>query len=266
MRRKVVRGEPRRLDLSQATWNRMSYVAALMVVAGALLWVTAWINKPESLTINQIDWQGRFEYVSRAELEALAAPWVDTNLYLLDAARLETTLEGHPWVRDVSMYKAWPRQLIVRVEEQHPVAFWGDDQLLNQYGEVFPGTLVEKQGIFPTIYSPKASGREMGERYVRVMNVLKGLGLEVVELTEDDRGSWRMRFRQGPDVIIGRKEQDRRIERFKVGFMQELKSRFADIRRIDLRYTNGFAVEWVKGKKVGYLDGSLMRLPQSLRS
>ncbi|MCB1622883.1 MAG: FtsQ-type POTRA domain-containing protein, partial [Thiothrix sp.] len=106
MRRKVVRGEPRRLDLSQATWNRMSYVAALMVVAGALLWVTAWINKPESLTINQIDWQGRFEYVSRAELEALAAPWVDTNLYLLDAARLETTLEGHPWVRDVSMYKA----------------------------------------------------------------------------------------------------------------------------------------------------------------
>ena len=75
-----------------------------------------------------------------------------------------------------------------------------------------------------------------------------------------------MRFRQGPDVIIGRKEQDRRIERFKVGCMQELTSRFADIRRIDLRYTNGFAVEWVKGKKVGYLDGSLMRLPQSLRS
>ncbi|MCB1638590.1 MAG: FtsQ-type POTRA domain-containing protein, partial [Thiothrix sp.] len=104
-RRKPAR-EPWQLNLSQTAWNRMSYVAAFMVVLGALLWVMAWINKPESLTINKIDWQGKFEYVPRAELEALVAPLVDTNLYLLDAARLEETLEGHPWVRDVSMYKA----------------------------------------------------------------------------------------------------------------------------------------------------------------
>ena len=34
------------------------------------------------------------------------------------------------------------------------------------------------------------------------------------------------------------------IARFKVGFQRELASKLCNVRRIDLRYTNGFAVEW----------------------
>jgi len=138
--------------------------------------------------------------------------------------------------------------------------FGRDDKLWNQFGEVFPGTLPEKQGVFPIIFSPQSnSGRVMGERYVRLTKMLAGLDLEIIELSEDERGSWRMKVRHGPNIIIGRKEQEKRVQRFKVGYLQGLKDRLGEMDQIDLRYTNGFAVEWKpsvgNGAAVSSLDG-----------
>ncbi len=233
--------------LSPAMTRVTTVVAVLMLVVGTVLWFRAWIGNPEHLRIQKVEWQGDFQYLKRADLDTLAAPYLETNLFLLDADDLELALEAHDWVRGVSLRKVWPSQLIVEVETQFPIAFWGNDQLLNKFGEIFPGSLPEKQGVFPQIYSPLDNGREMAERYVKLMQSLQGLGLEIVELTEDERGSWQMKLRQGPEVIIGRKEQEKRVQRFKVGYSRGLRERFADIDRIDLRYTNGFAVEWKQG-------------------
>ncbi len=255
-------------ELTPTVARILNAVALLMVVGGAVLWLRAWVSNPESLRITQVDWQGDFQYLKKAELEALAAPYLATNLYLLDADNLEVALEGHEWVRGVSLRKLWPSQLVVEVEAHHPIAFWGDERLLNQFGEIFPGTLPEKQGVFPVIYSPQDdNGREMAERYVQLLQALKGLDLDIVELSEDERGSWRMKLRHGPEVIIGRKEQEKRVQRFRVGYMQGLRQQFGEIDRIDLRYTNGFAVEWKPGSGNGGAVSSLGRHAQrDLRS
>lgn len=235
------------LVLTPQVLNGLMVGAVLMILLGGGMWLSAWLNKPENLPIQKVDWRGDFKYLNQAELDTLITPYIATNLYLLDAEALEQELEAHPWVRSISLHKAWPEQLFINVEEQFPVAFWGDKQLLNQFGEVFEGDLPAKAGIFPTIYSPVESGRKMAEHYIDLMKMLDGLGLEIVELIEDDSGSWRMKFRQGQEVILGRKEQEKRVKRFRVGYMQELRAKFADVRVIDLRYTNGFAVEWKQG-------------------
>ena len=230
------------LTPSMARW--LSLVALLMVFGGAVLWFRAWIGDPQHLTIQKIEWQGDFQYLKQTELEAIAQPFVQTNLYLLDTNGLEQALEGNSWVRGASLRKVWPDQLVIEVETQFPIAFWGDDKLLNKFGEIYDGTLPEKQGVFPIIFSPQNNGRAMGERYVTLTKMLAGLDLEIIELSEDDRGSWRMKVRHGPEIIIGRKEQEKRVQRFRVGYLQGLKDRLGEIDRIDLRYTNGFAVEW----------------------
>ena len=225
----------------------MRVVAGLMVVAGALIWMSLWINQPENLRINKVDWQGELRYQNKAELEALVAPYVATNLYLLDEVALEQMLEGLPWIREASLRKVWPQQLLINVEEQFPVAFWGDRHLMNQFGEVFPAELPEMADQFPKIYSPTSTGRVMAERYVGLMGQLRDLSLEVVELSESENGSWQMRLRDGQEVILGRKDQDKRIKRFKVGYVKALQANFENVRTIDLRYTNGFAIEWKRG-------------------
>lgn len=248
------------LSPSMARW--LSVLAVLMIVGGAVLWLRAWISDPTSLAIQKVEWQGDFQYLRQAELEALAHPYTQTNLYLLDSQGLELAIEAHPWVRAASLRKVWPNQLVIEVETQFPIAFWGDDKLLNKFGEVYVGTLPEKQGVFPIIYSPQTNGRVMGERYVQLTQMLSGLGLEIIELSEDERGSWQMKLRHGPEIIIGRKEQEKRVQRFKVGYLQGLKDRLGEIDQIDLRYTNGFAVEWKPGVGHGAAVSSLDRFTQ----
>lgn len=258
----------RQVSLSPVMLRGAMLLAGLMVVAGALLWLKAWISQPEHLTIAEVQWEGDFRYYDRVDLEQQAEPYLATNLYLLESTRLEEVLEAHNWVRDVSLRRVWPDQLIISVESQTPIAFWGSDRLLNRYGGIFSGSLPDKQGVIPLIYSPDDNGREMGERYVQLMQALQDLDLEIVALTEDERGSWQMRLRQGPLVVIGNKDQAKRIERFKVGYRQELQDSFKQIERIDLRYTNGFAVKWKQGSKgaVGAVSSLDSRLLGSLGS
>lgn len=237
----------REFTLSPAALRAGILGSCVLIAVGAVLWVVAWLNNPNHLPIERIDWQGDFQYLKKSELEIIAQPYVGTNLYLLDTMNLEQVLETNEWVRDVSLRKVWPNQLIVTVETQFPIAFWGEGQLLNKYGDIFTGTVPEKQGIFPFIYSSVSSGREMGERYVKLMGVFKGLNLEITELTEDQHGSWFLKFRQGPEVIVGRKEQEQRMQRLRVAYEHELRKTFDKIERIDLRYTNGLAVEWKQG-------------------
>ncbi len=178
--------------------------------------------------------------------DAVIDKYTHTNLFLLDADALEADLETQPWVRGITLRKAWPDQLIVKVEEQQPVAFWGRERLMNQYGELFSAESSSLRGVFPTLFSPEDKGREMGERYIKVKDWLKGLPLEISEMTEDESGSWRLKIKDGPEVLIGSEDQEHRIQRFRVGFQQELASKLGNVRRVDLRYTNGFAVEWKK--------------------
>lgn len=251
------RRQPLSLTLTPRAMNWLMGVAVLMILGGALLWLTVWINNPVNLPIKRVDWQSEFRYLQRNELQAVIEPHVQTNLYLLDEVALETGLESHPWIRAVSLRKAWPNELLLNVEEQLPIAFWGKDHLLNQFGEVFAAELPEKLGEFPLIYSPKNNGREMAERFISMSRSLSGLGLKIAELTEDASGVWRMKLQDGQKVIIGRKEQEKRIKRFRVGYTQALRSRFSDVRSIDLRYTNGFAIEWKRGSKRAGAGSSL---------
>ena len=115
---------------------------------------------------------------------------------------------------------------------------------MNQYGDLFTAELSSMRGILPLLYSPENKGREMGERYIQVRDWLKGLSLEIAELTEDENGTWRIKIKDGPEVIVGNDDQQRRIQRFKVGVQKALANQLSKIRRVDLRYTNGFAVEW----------------------
>lgn len=231
-------------DLSPAALRGLTVIATLMVVIGLLSTIYAWLAKPTNLTIQQVDIQGQFHYVNPEELKTQIKPYTDTNLFLLDETGLEKFLEEQAWIRAASLRKIWPNRLEILLEEQVPIAFWGKDRLLNQYGEIFVGNLPEKQGIFPYLYSPSEKGRELGERYVALTRLLSNLSLEIAELTEDAAGSWVIRFKEGPEVVIGRKDYEKRLSRLKVGYIQALKEKFSQIRRIDLRYTNGFAVEW----------------------
>lgn len=255
-RRQTVKRPQKKRRIPQVSRGLLVIATAFavgLILVGAGLGLRAMLNNPENLPISQVDIQGELKFIKDEDLRNIISKYTQTNLYLLDVDTLKTDLELQPWVRSVGLRKAWPSQLIVTIEEQRPVAFWGRERLMNQYGELFAGELSSMQGIFPVLESPEENGREMGERFIQIRQWLEGLPLEIAELTEDGSGSWRIKIRGGPEILVGNADQERRIKRFRVGYERELATKMNNIRKLDLRYTNGFAVEW-KQSPVGSLD------------
>ena len=225
-------------------WGRVS--AFLLMLAPLLLIVAGyiWMNRPENLTIQSVEVTGDLKYLDQQELQPIIEPFVSTNLYLLDAKNLETELEFNTWVYSASMTKLWPDKLRITIHEERPIAFWGEDSMLNEFGEIIDAELPEKTGQLPILFSPEDNGRNMVENYLKVQEWTRDFPAKIVEFREDSRGSWQLKLASGLVVNIGRDEQEKRLRRFVVGYKEELVDKISKVHTVDLRYTNGFAVKW----------------------
>ena len=72
---------------------------------------------------------------------------------------------------------------------------------------------------------------------------MSGLGLDVNKLELDERRSWSMLLSNGVELQLGRNDTERRIERFVKVFSMRNAPNIDDIKYIDLRYPNGFAMK-----------------------
>ncbi|MGB1310347.1 MAG: cell division protein FtsQ/DivIB [Leucothrix sp.] len=225
-------------------WARIP--AVLLMIAPLLLVAAAyfWIQRPENLTITSVEVTGDLKYLDQDSLQPIIEPYVATNLFLLEAKELETELEFNSWIYSASLTKLWPDRLRITIHEERPIAFWGDDSMLNEFGEIIDAELPEKAGQLPRLFSPGDNGRNMVENYLKIQQWTKDFPMEILEFIEDSRGSWQLKLANGLTVNVGRVQQERRLRRFVVGYKRELMDQIKKIHTVDLRYTNGFAVKW----------------------
>lgn len=219
-------------------------IAPIVVVVGTY----QWIQDPQNLTITSVEVKGDLNILDKEQLQPVIEPFTKTNLYLLDEKSLETAIENNPWVHSASMTKVWPDKLIVKIHEQRPVAFWGDKEMLAENGEIIKASLPKEKGNLPLLYSPSDKGRNMATGFLKIRKWMKDFPIKMVEFKEDARGSWQIKLQNGMTVKIGREYQEKRLRRFMVGFDQSLKQVINDVKTVDLRYTNGFAVKWKNGR------------------
>lgn len=236
-----------RFKMPSVNWKWVILVVVVLLPLVLVLAVNSWIKNPENLTITSVDVKGELKYLEKAVLQPIVAPFVKTNLYLLDAKGLEEEIEFNPWVYSASLTSVWPDKLVIKIHEQKPIAFWGDEGMVNEFGEVIEVDLPSEHGKLPMLYSPFDKGREMVENYLKLLRWMKDFPVDIVEFTEDSRGSWQLKLANGLKVKIGRQEQERRLRRFMVGYRNQLVGQVEKINTVDLRYTNGFAVKWNNG-------------------
>lgn len=237
----------RKINLLNINWELVKPFSLVFLPLFIIIYMYQWIQKPENLTIKSVEVQGDLKNLDRRTLQPIIEPFAKTNLFLLDQKSLEEEIEFNPWVHSASLTSIWPDKVIVKIHEQKPIAFWGSEGMVNEFGDVIEVDVPSQQGKLPMLYSPFDKGREMVQNYVKLRNWLKGFPVDVVAFTEDSRGSWQVTLANGLKVNIGRKEQERRLRRFVVGYRNQLVGHVEKIDTVDLRYTNGFSVKWNKG-------------------
>ena len=208
------------------------------LVLALVLALMGWVAQRPMFQIQRAVVSGDLQQVDR-DLVAKRAHALRGNFFTvnLDAAAAE--LRAIPWVRAVNMRRLWPNGLEVEVEEQHPMAHWGDEQLLNTWGEVF---VADYADALPRFDGPAGSGPEMARAAQQFNRELAPIGRQVEALDLSERRAWTLRLDNGLTLALGRDNIHERLTRFVGVYPLVFKDEPARGALVDLRYPGGFAL------------------------
>ena len=196
------------------------------------------------LPIAKVSVEGDLSYISQQAVQQRIEPFVEASFFSVDLVGMRNELEQMPWIASAQVRRVWPDQVVVKLEEQLPIARWGDEALLNNQGQAFePRELANYQHL-PQLYGPKRAQQRVMQQYQVLSQMLRPMGFTVVRLELRERGSWFLSTGQGIELLLGRDHLVEKMRRLSVIFDKALKEQQANIARIDLRYANGLAVAW----------------------
>jgi len=233
-----------RRQVAERPWRAGLYAFAALVVVSLGLFAVDYVLRPESFPVRSIRFEGAFGKVDQKALTDAVMGAVRGNFFLVDLDAVRRRAQSVPWVHDVSVRRSWPDGIDIQFTEQQLVARWGKGQWVNAQGET-----VDLQGQagpdgLPQFQGPDGMTARVLDHYRRLTQILSPLGLTIAQLALSDRQSWSVQLDDHVILTLGREAPEPKVERFVLAYPQTLAARAAQIRRVDLRYTNGFAVEW----------------------
>ncbi len=235
-------------------------VLATLLVLIAVVFATEWLSRPEVFPVRAVQFEGEFRHVTQVQLAAAVEGAVQGNFLRLDLDAVKARAESLPWVYQAEVRRRWPRDLTVRITEQQLLARWNDYRDVG--GRATPGAVADEsewvnQGAHavrvggndlpsdvPLLEGPAGTQAIVYERFQDFNRLLADAGLQVRKLTLTPRRTWELELTGGFMLVLDRVQPDKKLERFAHVYARTLARTGTPIRRVDLRYTNGFSVEW----------------------
>lgn len=215
-----------------------------LLAAAGFAWVSMGIVAKDRWPIRWLEINGNFQRVSAEQLRAGLTPLIRSSFFTIDLQELRDATGRLSWVSRVRVQKRWPDTVVVEVDEFLPFAHWNRGRLISSSGEAF--IVPEADGIqgLPWLQGPEDQLGQVLENWSKFNDELAPAGLEIQQLKLDRRGAWSMLLSNGTNVHLGRTATHERLQRLMSSWEALLDMQSAPPRDVDLRYTNGFAVNW----------------------
>lgn len=224
-------------------------IAAVAVVLG-------W-QKIDSIPVGEISVQGYSgsshsnRGVSLGEVMAIVAPYQSQPYWGLDLQRMRAELEAHPWIRQVTLFRSWPNNISVGVDEHLPIARWNDRHLLTSSGDLIEVASAALYSSLPSFviaeqqFDSEKHILHMVDRYNQFQNLLNVQGQKIVELKLSEAGDIRLILAAGSIIELGKKDQNERLDKLVSLIERRLVGKWQDVATADLRYKQGVSIVWM---------------------
>ncbi len=214
-------------------------ICATVVLVQNRSTVSGFLNRPVSKVRIENQWQR----ISEAEVSNMLSSFLGNGFFDFDVIAAKEELEAHPWVLQASVKRIWPDTLSLHLTEQVAIARWGEEQLLNQYGELFQPEAVQELATLPVLTGPEDSQETVMRQYQKLNQILFPAGLRLTGLSLSKRGSWEYVLNEGLQVAAGREGVFEKTQRFIEFYKSQPFTQSSQFLSIDLRYGNGIAVK-----------------------
>ena len=244
------------------------------------------IEFPTVLPVTDVVVKGELNFVSEEEVEVLVKENISGGYFTVDLDNIREIILLKPWVKNVALRREWPASLTVYIEEQIAVAYWNKDAYLGKDGKLFKPEIIDTTLNLPNLNGPSGQHDNVWKFMNVLYKETAMLSYEVIRLNLDDRRAWqltlaeRIKKRQVDkelavrerddsedadlesksveatviEIKLGRFDTNKRLQRF-VAILPALIDEHAikqnnymtgKIKVIDMRYPNGFAVQFTE--------------------
>ena len=215
----------------------VGFVAALLLVSQRV-----WLKLQSP--VSEITIEGANRFVPVESVRETLAPVTGQSVWAVDIEALRERLLADRWLTDVRIERQWPDRLVVRLATHRPIAAWNETRLLSDAGAVFQPRARPADLDLPALAGPPGSQWSVWERYTSLRPVLADVDMTLSGVSMSARGALSLSLASGAVIHAGRESLEARLQRLLDVYPDTLAGRLEQVERIDLRYSNGFAVAW----------------------
>lgn len=225
-------------------WWRWGLALAGAVGVACAIWRFADNEMRTAYPVRYVRIESAAMHLNEAEFTEAIAPLIRTGVFGVDLNAVAAAAASFAWVERVRAVRRWPDTLILQLREHRPVARWNEDSLLSDRGTRFEPPDLQGFSDLPRLYGRAGQEADVLDVWRKMNELLRPRNWRVTMLSSNFRQSWTARLSDGKELILGRQDPLASVSRL-LTMLPELGPRqTAAIRKIDLRYRNGFAVVW----------------------
>ena len=228
--------------------KRIGLVILLLILSVATFY--AWklwhyLSRPDVLPFRIVRIVTTANYIPQAQLQTIVSQNLQGGFFSLKENPIQQALLANfPWAQSVVIQRIWPDILQINIIEQVPLAVWQGNQLINAQGILFtPDPKTFPPGL-PQLFGANTQLQLVLQMYQQVMLDLLPLNLTVTQLVVSPRNSWSLTLSNGIQVVLGHEDVPTRWQRFIRLYPQLIAPKVTHIKQVDLRYPDGFAIQW----------------------
>lgn len=196
--------------------------------------------------LENVQVHSKFSQVQADQLHAMIQPHFGEDLFSINLQQVQQKINALDWVKTSELRRVWPDTLKLHVEERVPVAMWqgndGNLGVVTADGHIVFDSEYSNDAL-PNFIGSADSVDELIAAYELLTKELVAYADTIDMVQKSAFGSWSADVNGSP-VHFGREISKDRINRLVATYEKSLRSRWADVAYIDLRYSSGVAVGW----------------------
>ncbi|MCF6202269.1 MAG: cell division protein FtsQ/DivIB [Methylococcaceae bacterium] len=196
------------------------------------------------LPIKYVRIEGTFQYIEKNKIKQVLKGQVNNGLYNANIKNIQQSVADLPWVNSVKVKRVWPDAIEIKITEQVPIAKWYSTELVNKNGDIFKPDNLNNFEHLPMIAGNTGNEKKLLETMADLTIDLKEHNMKLTEFQVSNRRAWTIKIQNGMELILGRNEPFKNLQRFLKTRHLLGKEQLAKIKVVDLRYPNGYALAW----------------------
>ena len=238
-----------RLKARRKKNNALGTITLVSVLA-TLVWglsqrdrLVRWLDG--ALPIRYVRVEGELANLDTQGVRAVVNPLVHHGFLTLDLDAIERAVLDVAWVRSVRISRVWPDTVQLDIQEQKPVARWGNGSLITEGTDVFPvsGQMSDYEQL-PNMQGPVGRKAEVLRLFSELNKKYRQQGISVTSLTLSERLATSIVLSDGLVVAFGNQDPLSATDRLLFALPKLSKEYRTSLKSLDMRYPQGFAVTW----------------------